>query len=532
MNLNIFEKFSQSIPFLMVSMDEYVKLEVKPYLQPFEYELAIRELNSLLQDCVLKEEQGYYIVPVSNDLSADFLKERLTFWQRVGISNLELTKQLKFELTQNGKEDLEKRLDLHKARRLRYGPHDIHEYRGKFFPQLVRSLINISGIKPGSLMLDPMCGSGTTPCEATVLGMNVIGVDINPLSFLIANVKSHIPLCKSDTFQSTLIEFVQNFNILTVKPEEFWDTHDLKYLRLWFAEDALIDIASIISFIEMYSCTEFYKKFLLTCLSNIIRSVSWQKESDLRVRKEIKEYVPGYAQKAFIAEVKKQLEKIVPYLELVDNEIDVKIDLRKGDSSKIDSIFEDYLGKVDLLITSPPYATALPYLDTDRLSLVALKLLSRKSHSAEEKLMIGTREISEKERCVLWEVYLSRKEELPAEVSTFIDYVATINHKEGIGFRRKNLPSLLGKYFLSMLDAMKAAHRLMKPGAKAYYVVGNNSTELDGIKTEIPTDDFLFLLGEKAGWKPIEKLSMELLSSRDIFKKNRGSSETILSFEA
>ncbi|RMD68589.1 MAG: hypothetical protein D6822_06695, partial [Cyanobacteria bacterium J149] len=33
---------------------------------------------------------------------------------------------------------------LPNRRCLRYGTHGIHEYRGKFFPQLVRSLINIS----------------------------------------------------------------------------------------------------------------------------------------------------------------------------------------------------------------------------------------------------------------------------------------------------------------------------------------------------------------------------------------------------
>lgn len=146
--------------------------------------------------------------------------------------------------------------------------------------------------------------------------------------------------------------------------------------------------------------------------------------------------------------------------------------------------------------------------------------------------MVGTREVSERERREAWATYEARRGELPPTISRLIDQIADANHREGIGFRRRNLPALLGKYFLSMLDAMKAAHALMKPGGLAYYVVGNNSTEVNGIKVEIPTDTFLFELGAIAGWQPVEMIPMELIPSRDIFRENRGSSETILCFRA
>jgi site-specific DNA-methyltransferase (cytosine-N4-specific) len=83
-----------------------------------------------------------------------------------------------------------------------------------------------------------------------------------------------------------------------------------------------------------------------------------------------------------------------------------------------------------------------------------------------------------------------------------------------------------------MLDAMRSAHSLMKPGAACYYIVGNNSTHVNGSKLEIPTDRFLFILGAYAAWTPVEQIPMELISSRDIFRENRGTSETILCFKA
>ena len=72
---------------------------------------------------------------------------------------------------------------------------------------------------------------------------------------------------------------------------------------------------------------------------------------------------------------------------------------------------------------------------------------------------------------------------------------------------------------------------MLKPGGYAIWVVGNNSTNVSNKRIEIPTDDFIWQIGALAGWNQISKLSMELLASRDIFKKNKGSAETILVFQ-
>lgn len=52
-------------------------------------------------------------------------------------------------------------------------------FRGNWPPQLVRNVI-LRYSKPGEIILDQMCGSGTTLIEAKLLGRNAIGVDINP----------------------------------------------------------------------------------------------------------------------------------------------------------------------------------------------------------------------------------------------------------------------------------------------------------------------------------------------------------------
>jgi len=121
---------------------------------------------------------------------------------------------------------------------------------------------------------------------------------------------------------------------------------------------------------------------------------------------------------------------------------------------------------------------------------------------------------------------------LPSIVTRLIEKIAKHNHGDNVGFRRRNLPALLGKYYLNMLDAMRSAHSMMAVVAHGYYVVGNNSTTVDGQKIEIPTDKFLFEIGSIVGWHQNEMIPMELIASRDIFRGNRGSAEAILCFRA
>lgn len=71
-----------------------------------------------------------------------------------------------------------------------YGLHSLFPYRGKFHAQLVKSIINVIGLKPGDTLLDPMMGSGTACIEAQMVGINSIGYDVSPFCYLMASAKS------------------------------------------------------------------------------------------------------------------------------------------------------------------------------------------------------------------------------------------------------------------------------------------------------------------------------------------------------
>ena len=58
------------------------------------------------------------------------------------------------------------------------------DFRGNWPPQLVRNIV-LRFSKPNELVLDQMCGSGTTLIECKLLDRNGIGVDINPNSVML-----------------------------------------------------------------------------------------------------------------------------------------------------------------------------------------------------------------------------------------------------------------------------------------------------------------------------------------------------------
>ena len=110
-------------------------------------------------------------------------------------------------------------------------------------------------------------------------------------------------------------------------------------------------------------------------LSNIIRSVSWQKGDDLRVRKEVRPDADIDPIGEFLEELQRSAKAILALLYHQQAQPVGTFDIQEGDARALPVLWQQWRGKVDAVITSPPYATALPYLDTDRLSLFYLGLL-------------------------------------------------------------------------------------------------------------------------------------------------------------
>jgi site-specific DNA-methyltransferase (cytosine-N4-specific) len=526
--------------------------KIKPYIQPFERVLAFKEMQKLAL-CypvpgINEDIDNALVFKINTDAPIDFLIENLTYWESIGEDdfNPRLTRQVKREATvslvRNGikpkvlQASLPFKHDVPMPNRrvLRYASHGIHEYRGKFFPQLVRSLLNATGIGQNSIVVDTMCGSGTTPVEAMLRGCDAIGIDYNPLSVLISKAKCDILSVDPGSLNGEYEAIKKDLLKKSKRPKnnpwiDSLPASSQKYLANWFSPEVLSDLDVIIRRVHETK-NDSIRKFFLLSLSNIIRKVSWQKIDDLRVRKDVRLDIDIDPISEFIAELKRSFGYVLSFLYENDGLKLRNARIVTGDARVADQVIPEQIGLVDCIITSPPYATALPYLDTDRLSIYFMDLFERSEHRRHDLNMIGNREISNGLRDKLFEVYQNRKADLPGSIAGTIDQIYGLNQGTDAGFRRLNLPSLLSKYFFDMKEIFETYTRLLRPGAHAYVVVGNNHTIAGGQRVEIETDGYLAELGESVGLVVDDQIPMEMLVSRDIFRNNTGSAETIICF--
>ena len=119
---------------------------------------------------------------------------------------------------------------------------------------------------------------------------------------------------------------------------------------------------------------------------------------------------------------------------------------------------------------------------------------------------------------------------LPKDILLMIEKIYLLNKKADVGFRRKNMASLLFKYFLDMKIAMQQVYDVLKKDKYLFMVVGNNRTTADTELICIPTDDFIALICEQIGFYFEKKINLEVQKSYTIYSKNAINTESILIF--
>ena len=524
-------------------MTTSVRCRMKPYIQPFERTLALAELGAVANLSAVPADSRHFstCVDIETSVPPETLAASLTYWETVddGYTHQAL-REATVSVARNGTpiERFSKTLPfrddvpLVNRRCLRYGTHGLHEYRGKFFPQLVKALINIGGIPADGVVADPMCGSGTTLVESALAGRTAVGLDMNPLSVRLSRAKCVLLHADPNRLRRAVRSVesrLANRRKGSAEPLAYFGeipVADQDYLRRWFSSAALRDLDAIVGAIRPVSDAAA-REMLFVALSNVLRRISWQKTDDLRVRKDIKSTSVDAAA-TFTAEVQKSVRSVTAFLYQHARTHTGKVDIVQGDARQLTRWWRDWRRRIDAVVTSPPYATALPYLDTDRLNLCYLGMLTRRKHRETDLQMIGNREITDRRRREYWEYFEQNASRLPASVSTLAKRVERLNVLGTAGFRRRNTGALLAKYFFDMRTVLEELLLVVKPGAPVYVVVGGNHTSAGGERVEIKTAELLSDIAESIGYGLKDGLSMATLRSRDIFKRNAGTNETLL----
>ena len=306
----------------------FLTCRIKGYIQPFERQLALQELRALSPGDVIPvdgDEASASLFSVPDAANLGTLRNALAYWQEVGTEPDGLTIQIRREATWISAQNRgmfnglipSVPAKLPKKRCLRYATHGLHEYRGKFFPQLVRALINIAQVPDNGIVLDPMCGSGTTLVETRLAGRTAYGLDMNPLSVFIARVK-----CQALALdvESLMGAYETLREALCTSPDQTTRKYfaslprdDQAYLERWFAAQVLMELDQVVEAIRRLPEVEL-QNFYQVCLSNILRGVSWQKNDDLRVRKQVVEFRTGEVIERFLNEALRSTKIVAAFL--------------------------------------------------------------------------------------------------------------------------------------------------------------------------------------------------------------------------
>jgi hypothetical protein len=181
---------------------------------------------------------------------------------------------------------------------------------------------------------------------------------------------------------------------------------------------------------------------------------------------------------------------------------------------------------VKLAITSPPYAMALPYIDTQRLSLVWLGLVTPAELPALQAQLTGSREFSGGR--IEWGERLNDNvDKIPIQPWRFCrELFRSVGTADG--FRRNAVPRLLYRYLSGMREAFVAVAELLAPRSRYYLIVGHNHTTLNGTRIDIDTPTLLTQLLDGTGLRLERRQELQTYQRYGLHQRNAVNREELL----
>lgn len=481
---------------------------------PYERDFAIKEVKVTLNPKHIEFADNH--IDIWGKFSECALRKLVYFSGYEMKKNKCNTLQCDLE-RQNGVSNLPKRQST------RYSVHGLHEYKGKFNPQVVRSILNFLKIKAGDKVFDPFCGSGTTLVECAHVGISSVGCDINPFASFLSNAK----LKALSVPAKEIVEMGERiFGLTEASPYCGSKTERREYLKKWFTPEILASIERYL--VHTMNLAQSRNGIYLAMASNLLRDYSLQEPKDLRIRRR-KSPLPDTP---WIAALKAFFEVCALKIEAAQRELGVVSSQNRAyqaDARTLSLQPKHWTIKppYQAAITSPPYATALPYIDTQRLSLVWLSLCHPSEIRAYESLLTGSREFRSAARRVWKQKMSDNAEHLPDALRDLcLELQRSLSDADG--FRRRVVPSLLYRYFADMQRIFRSTYPLMESGARFALIVGHNHTTLGGKRFDIDTPKHLIALALHVGWELHDIASLQTYQRYDLHRKNSVAAETLI----
>ncbi|NPV27964.1 MAG: hypothetical protein HPY81_11175 [Firmicutes bacterium] len=315
--------------------------------------------------------------------------------------------------------------------------HGYHKYPAKFIPPLAAKLIE-EYTSPGQQVCDPFMGSGTTLVEAVIRGRHAVGVDINPIAWVISRAKTMPiePKLLKERLDVFFADLPTDASGHLISPL-LGNVPSLNHERIdyWFTEPNRSELEVVLHLINQ-ELDENLRLFLLCGFSNVLKNCSrWLMKSSK----------PTVDKNKWIPPLIPTLQKHLNYMEkrnllfwnvMQAQEGPTSVKVQIGDARQLPVP----RNSLDLIVTSPPYVTSYEYADLHQLSNIVLGFTAQPEENNERLLS-------------------------PLAIAT-IDELKRVDKGEARGVLA---------YFQAMQQCIQEMYTKLRPGGRTCIVIGNTT---------------------------------------------------------
>jgi hypothetical protein len=207
-----------------------------------------------------------------------------------------------------------------------YAFHNLYPYKGKFYPRVVRTLINAFKLTQNSLLLDPFNGSGTATHEASLTGIKSVGIDVTPMGVVLSELKNDLLFINGERLSFT--------------PTELQDILEAIETRRWAYSDPLIHKLMLAVYFDTADA--------------FVRTSRYDRKGKLGLFVEKLSYIKDCYKKTM--EIKEKFGLKFEQARIIEGDV-----LELKNMSELEEQF-------DACITSPPYYFSIDYVGKDKIA--------------------------------------------------------------------------------------------------------------------------------------------------------------------
>jgi len=331
----------------------------------------------------------------------------------------------------------------------------IHPFPARMAPEL--ALASLADLPQGSVVLDPMSGSGTVIRQAAEMGHRPVGFDMDPLAVLMSRVWTRS--VKDDLVEKISTEIFREARILRLEDATLpWVDESAvttAFIKYWFGQEQQEDLRRLAFVLHKFSQRRFSKEkqaaadVVRIALSRIIVT----KEQGASLARDTSHSRPHKVASSSNYDVFDGLSRSIKQVRkrLTENPEIGNSTINLGDARSLRSLKS---ASVDAVLTSPPYLNAIDYLRGHRMSLVWL------GYQIENLRTVRSNSIGA-ERAPNLPLTMSKFEPIQGAMCSVMDL-------------EKKYRPMVARYSEDLYKMVKELSRVTKPGGLATFVVGNS----------------------------------------------------------